>query len=570
MSQSQRMGDYWVTELLHKDPFGSLHRAVRTEGSVFGSHALVRRFAHEWEIHGVGDRLRGGVSISLRLGDDRKFGSRCRIYSGKDPWISYAYSPGQSLPALIEAAKDQGFPLTIEHALALFREVAYAVIEMHQKGLQHTLLTPFSIWVSYEGAIQVLDASFGVLLSDLLAASPRMQFRLSLYLKRAPKEPLARDLFCLGSILYELLTLEPLPMDGDLGTILQQGRLMASQEDVPFPPEIKHLLIHMLGVGRSFEDVDSFQVALEALLYEGVHDPTTFNLAFLMQTLFRERIRAENALIESERTANYAKPELSEPLKNAQASSEARVLLRKPRGSRFAAAGIAASAFAVIAFFWSQKKRHDQETLAMQTQLAAAERERNEIQMLKADLDQQARVAAVRSAELQREIANVQDSEQQSRLNKALDEEKRRQEELERKARQLVAPRTIASTLQQSSGKASMVTAEPALISVPSAPAPPPPAPVPKSQTNTLDRPPTLLSRAPLALSGWTKAVRVKLRVFVNERGEALRATLVEGAAPEVDQAAITAAMKSSYAPALRDGKASRDWVELSFQAGRE
>jgi protein TonB len=55
----------------------------------------------------------------------------------------------------------------------------------------------------------------------------------------------------------------------------------------------------------------------------------------------------------------------------------------------------------------------------------------------------------------------------------------------------------------------------------------------------------------------------VRLKVFVGEQGQPLKVSVVEGVSGAFgfDEAAIEAANKSSFAPAIRDGRPVRGWT---------
>ena len=55
----------------------------------------------------------------------------------------------------------------------------------------------------------------------------------------------------------------------------------------------------------------------------------------------------------------------------------------------------------------------------------------------------------------------------------------------------------------------------------------------------------------------------MRLKVFVNERGQVLNVSVIEGVggAGGFDEAAIEAANKSTFSPATRDGKPVPGWT---------
>ena len=63
----------------------------------------------------------------------------------------------------------------------------------------------------------------------------------------------------------------------------------------------------------------------------------------------------------------------------------------------------------------------------------------------------------------------------------------------------------------------------------------------------------------------------VKLRVFVDETGRPLKATILQGSPINLgfDDAAVGAAMQSQYSPATRNGQPTRGTVEMNYNFKR-
>jgi protein TonB len=64
----------------------------------------------------------------------------------------------------------------------------------------------------------------------------------------------------------------------------------------------------------------------------------------------------------------------------------------------------------------------------------------------------------------------------------------------------------------------------------------------------------------------------VFLRVYVGELGQPLKVMVKQGISGPYgfDEAAIDAANKSSFAPATRDGKPIRAWIEIHYRFQRQ
>ena len=137
----------------------------------------------------------------------------------------------------------------MDHALTVIQGVAQGIVQMQAKGVSHGVLSPHSVWVSFEGATQLVDAPFASLVKSMLAKAPSAMQKLAPYLQGTDKDALQQDLFALGAVLYELLTFECLPVGGNLQAVLDRATLKAAQEDVPLPAEIRALLGRLL-LGR--------------------------------------------------------------------------------------------------------------------------------------------------------------------------------------------------------------------------------------------------------------------------------------------------------------------------------
>ena len=74
---------------------------------------------------------------------------------------------------------------------------------------------------------------------------------------------------------------------------------------------------------------------------------------------------------------------------------------------------------------------------------------------------------------------------------------------------------------------------------------------------------PAYPQRAIQTHTGTNQDQRVRLKVFVGERGQVLKVSLIEGVggAAGFDEAAVEAANRSSFSPATRDGKPVRGWT---------
>jgi TonB family protein len=112
----------------------------------------------------------------------------------------------------------------------------------------------------------------------------------------------------------------------------------------------------------------------------------------------------------------------------------------------------------------------------------------------------------------------------------------------------------------------------PAPVQTP-APAPATPEPLHNQGVQVLQQAPAAFPPAALGNPLYTlREPRVRLRVFVSETGIPLQVMVASGVGRAgFDEAAIAAARRSRFAPAVQGGKAVGAWTELTytFKAGR-
>jgi TonB family protein len=591
MGTYTRLGSYLLASELASDPFGAVHRAVVIAGSSFDRHVLVRTFSEELFQAGMNTRLAEAARVVPLLGGARIFGLGYRIESGKTPHVAWDYVPGRSLAQLIDKAKQEQIPFGVDHALTVIQGVAQGIVQMQAKGVSHGVLSPHSVWVSFEGATQLVDAPFASLAKSMLAKAPTAKHKLASYLQGPGNDPLQQELFSLGAMLYELLTFERLPVGGDLQPVLDQATLKAAQEDAPLPAEIRAFLGRLLLARQPFGTMEAFSTELERVLYDGEYSPTTFNMAFFMHTLFREENDRDATAMKAEQGDNYlAYTAAGETLRSGGTRVEhtdglAETQAGQKNSTLLIGGGLAALVILGFGYLFFGRHRTDP---AIQKQLEELQNLKAQFEQQKADLDAKAKVEGEKTAQLQKQLTESKSADEKTRIQKQIEEAQQRKLDLERQ--QKAAEQRLAEQKQNEQRLAEQRRASE------SRPAVPPPAPVsdiPKPQP--LPEPPKLATSAALpALQpvpvappvvesahivnqsvpmyprraiqsrwGTNQEHKVRLKVFVGEHGQALKVSVIEGVAGSYgfDEAAIEAANKSTFSPATRDGKPARGWT---------
>ncbi len=625
MASYTRLGNYLLANELTADPFGKIHRGLSLSGSSFERHLLIRTFSEEVLEAGLGTRLEEITRVSTVLAGQRVFGHGYKIEGGRTPHVVCDYLQGRSLAQMLDKAKHEQIPLGVDHALSVLQGVAQSLVQLHAKGIHHGTLSPHSVWVSFEGATQTLDAPFGASLQAILPKCPVAAASLSRYRSVAGTSALQADLFSLGAIFYELLTLDKLPSPELLSATLNKATLKAAQEDGPVPHEILGLLKRLLGVDKVFESPSAFSAELERVLYDGDYSPTTFNMAFFMHTLFREENEHDNQAMKADQAADFA------PFIEAEPNQ--RKIFETSSGQSFSkyliwgGVGVAA----LLGFFgWKTLDASRKAEKATQ-ELAMLQRTFNENQARLADLDRQEQLTKGKAAEIDQKLLLAKTKEDKEKLRKE-------QEDLKQKTAQIQQQKEETQKSQQQlqqQVQSAVQSAPPSVAARLAAPPPPvpisapanlpatqvspsqPPSQLPKTLPGTPGNVPAPLpatlpaTTAPTPAPQQTTAaaqpqvsavpdtdatisrranpvvprtvnknflppnlrnsdIKVTVKVFVDPQGRPLKVQIAQGVDGfGYNDAAKQAAYESSYTPATKGGKPANGWTTVVYNFGK-
>jgi len=584
MASYTRLGSYLLANELTLDPSGKIYRGVTLIGSKFDRHHLLRTFSAELLEAGLGARLGEAQRVVGLLAGARGFGANYHVETGKAPLVACENVPGRSLAQMLKKTREEEIPLGVEHALSVIQGMAHALIQLHGKGVQHGTLSPHSVWVSFEGGTLLLDAPYAAILQPLLAKAPALQAALAPYQTAVEATPLQQDLFALGAVFYELLTLEQLPAHGDLAQALAGATLKASQEEAGLPKEILGLLHRLLMLDRPFTTVASFNEDLEKVLYDGEYSPTTFTMAFFMHTVFREENDLDAQAIKGDLDADYTRYLSSTPpamavAEGAPAAGPGRLVL----------IGASVAAVLLVGFLYVRhlKRQNDALQAGLQQQQMVTDN------MLKEIAKQQDAQLQLQD-QLAKKATEGKTAEERSKAKKDLEEAKKKSEELNKqkdevlKKKQELTTKTVAPAPAPEPPKpepAKVVEAprpEPVKVT-----APPPPAPAPVAQAaptpaEVVEVPPTITRKEPpVAPRNASKSflppalrdseIRVSLRVLVDPQGRPIKVMILNGIDGPLayNEAAQKAALGSSYAPGTRNGKPTSQWLNLEYNFGK-
>ena len=152
-------------------------------------------------------------------------------------------------PNLQHIIHDKG-PMSVQDMLMRAREIAEVLVHIHFQGIIHGSLHPGHVLVGPQGQIKIIDLGFPWILMDMLPNCDEELFRPLPYLPpEIAKEELlevSSDLYCLGIMMYEMLT-GTVPY-ADLPKTSIMGKLAFDQADpvLDFPAQIPEAVCDLI------------------------------------------------------------------------------------------------------------------------------------------------------------------------------------------------------------------------------------------------------------------------------------------------------------------------------------
>jgi TonB family protein len=222
-------------------------------------------------------------------------------------WMSFEHHAGRSLRAVLARGREEVFSLALDNALEIARQVCLTLEKMHgRKGapaLVHGFLSPWAVMVSYDGAVRL--RGFGLWASGALAHLPAEDAAAIAPEQREGRADQRSDVYGLASLVLECLTGDTIPGGGDLRPRVADAK---QPDGEPLPDALKATLARALAPRPDdrHATLADLRREIEALLFAGDVAPTTFNLAFYMETLFRGTVEEDARAIDEDTHADYA------------------------------------------------------------------------------------------------------------------------------------------------------------------------------------------------------------------------------------------------------------------------
>jgi TonB family protein len=319
MAKREKFGKFVLLEEVDSSGVGSEFRAAKLGATGLEKIVTVVRLNPSLASH---PELAKGLMDQVKFAAQLQNPNILKIHGiGKVEsayYISYEFLEGKTLRTIFQRCRQEGFPLSTDHALLIASKICSALEYAHGRKAEngqryaHGDVTPSNVLVSYEGEVRI--RGFGHAPSRIREAGVAAEED-ALYL--APEQVGGEigdhrsDIFAVGAILFETLTGQPLFQGGrtdDVAGRLAQAKLQSpTSDDDSIPKPIADILTRALGKepGQRFGEMQEMRKAIDTLLFSGDFTPTTFNLAFFMHSLFREDIERESRQLKEDKDGSY-------------------------------------------------------------------------------------------------------------------------------------------------------------------------------------------------------------------------------------------------------------------------
>lgn len=385
---------------------------------------------------------------------------------GEPLWCACEYRQGRLLSDVLERCKHEGIPLAVDQSVYLAERLAGALLSAATQDLSHGCMTPEWILVTFEGEVKILPG----LCKDTLASLPREGTAAEVLRRYQPAPPEgarpprnADGIYAVGALLFEFLVHEPFFTGAagfDPAKRLEEAKKGEGSAE-GLPANLHGILRRSLlqGTPEAYADLAALKGDLDQLITSGEYSPTTFNIAFLMHSLFRGEDEAESnadqALAKLDRAPFKPKPApapkeppaerppLARPAPPPPAA-EAPTFGVEPEPSRKGLyIGIGAAAIvivmAVLGYFAFLKPRGPS-----QAEIQAQE-ELKKLQVQQAEMAQRMKSLEDERNQLAQQVTSAKTDEERARAKKALeDAQKKIDAQKEEQARLAAATPTPA------------------------------------------------------------------------------------------------------------------------------
>lgn len=214
---------------------------------------------------------------------------------------------GQNLKAILERCARDGYPFSADHALLIGSRICAALEFLHTKKVDnrrliHGYVSPENVYVTYDGEVKLLYLDLAHHLMKIPAGRDKLLQFYSEYLapELAGKHEMERsaDTYSAGVLMFRLLSGESYRAEGQEASPARLEQITMTNQSgdrLPVPDEVKAILTKALNQdpAQRYGNIADMRKAIDQYLFAGDFAPTTFNLAFFMNSLFRGAVEEE-------------------------------------------------------------------------------------------------------------------------------------------------------------------------------------------------------------------------------------------------------------------------------------
>jgi len=239
---------------------------------------------------------------------------------GEHYFIALEYIPGRDLRAIFDRAVKLGEKLSIAQVCYVTMKLCEGLDYAHNKrdaqgnelGIVHRDISPQNVLISYEGESKLID--FGIAKAHGKSSSTQVGILKGKFSYMSPEQVRGgkidrrSDIFSLGIVLYELLTLERLFLGSSDFSTLEKIRKVEFSPPTLFNPHIPQELedIVLKALARDpadrYQSAHEMQDALQKFMFNQGLYYTNKDLASYMKSAFATEISLEQKKLEYYRT----------------------------------------------------------------------------------------------------------------------------------------------------------------------------------------------------------------------------------------------------------------------------
>jgi serine/threonine-protein kinase len=232
-------------------------------------------------------------------------------HAGDEYFIAMEYVDGKDVRAILERHRQKGTSIPPEHVAWIIMETAHALNAAHtQRDKQgramhivHRDVSPSNVLCSYNGEVKLCD--FGIAKATLTRTQTKTGVIKGKVKYMSPEQAMGRkldhrsDLFSLGTVMYEMLTLEApfqAPTEVELIFCVRDAQKRDARQLVPsLPSELNDILNRMMSRSRSqrYQSGEECALALRVFLDKFRPGYRRSNFGRFMRREFQEDIEKE-------------------------------------------------------------------------------------------------------------------------------------------------------------------------------------------------------------------------------------------------------------------------------------